>query len=282
MAQGKTTSKKSQRITLVVTIVIIVIALLFFLRLYIGEKFGIFASSDNPTYSIVNITNKRINTYQNTEATADDKIKLKNPAQYGYVAGWASIYPNYQQTMFRSQIAVENNCKQTLKVRFCGPTMETDCQGEWYDAPLVKTNIFYLVPATYTWFGITIYPCSQGSQNNLATATAITTATSSVQAGVDIAEPPVPPPPPPPVPSKPATKTIVSTASPTATASKTTTPAAIYAVATPTPTIITVQNIPAGEFIVSGIQSGISFILTIIIVVLVGSVIVFRIITAKD
>ncbi|MDP3013334.1 MAG: hypothetical protein Q8M92_03770, partial [Candidatus Subteraquimicrobiales bacterium] len=137
MTQGSTTSKKSRKVAFVVATVAVVVALLFVLRLYVGERFGIFASSDNPTYSIVNITNKRISTYQNTEATSDGKIKLKNPVQYGYVAGWTSIYPNYQQTMFRSQITVEGNCKQTLKVRFCGSTMETDCPGDWYDVPSV-------------------------------------------------------------------------------------------------------------------------------------------------
>jgi hypothetical protein len=84
-----------------------------------------------------------------------------------------------------------------------------------------------------------------------------------------IAEPPVPP-----LPSITASTSATVTNTATVVAHLTATPTATV---TASPTILS-----AGEFIVSGIKSGVSFALTIIIVVLVGGVIIFKIMTAKD
>lgn len=83
------------------------------------------------------------------------------------------------------------------------------------------------------------------------------------------------------------TETPTATPNPTVTAYTTmtavkTAPPVIQITATPVIVPISAPSSPATEYIVSGITSGIPFALTIIVVILIGGVIIFRIITKKD
>lgn len=110
-----------------------------------------------------------------------------------------------------------------------------------------------------------------------------------------VANPPVPPAPAtstvanPPMPTISTTSTVANppipgTPTPVATATATvikTAPPVIQITATPA-TVATAAAATATEFIVSGIKSGVSFYAIVIAVVLIGGVIIFRIVTAKE
>jgi len=150
---------KSQKIMLIVALTLIVVAVLFISRSFLKNKFGIFASTNGTIYSIVNLNVSSTSTFSNTQLK-NGVIELKNPTEYGHVAGWTSNRPVYGSIKYSvSNIKVKQGCKYMVRVKSCGENKEASCNGAWEESK--QNTVFSYTLPTYVWYGVTIYPCSK-------------------------------------------------------------------------------------------------------------------------